>query len=255
MPKKLSIITVCFRAKDSLPSTFESVAEQSLPEAMEYLVVDGASDDGTLELIEANKERIHAYVSEPDKGIYDAMNKGLDMASGDYILFLNAGDRLAHPKVVEQLLPWMEQDMDLLYSDCWIVDSEGNPLGLRSALGTQSIGPGLTWKDFKYGMRICHQCFIPKRSLCPRYDEHWKISADIDWEIQIMKKARSLHYLEEPIAKFLHGGASHKQLNRAWKERYQVLGKHFGWGPNLVHHAYIGLRAIALILKKGGRYW
>src|SRR5690606_41497725 len=91
MTPVLSIITVTFNCRDLLPRTLESVQEQSFP-GIEHVVVDGASTDGTLDLIRAHADRLGSWVSEPDKGIYDAMNKGLHMARGEYVLFLNAGD-------------------------------------------------------------------------------------------------------------------------------------------------------------------
>ena len=103
MPK-LSIITITYQAEAYLERTFKSVFEQGLADEIDYIVVDGASKDRTLEIIKANKSQINQFISEKDKGIYDAMNKGMQLAKGDYILFLNAGDTFASPNNLKKIV-------------------------------------------------------------------------------------------------------------------------------------------------------
>jgi hypothetical protein len=113
----------------------------------------------------------------------------------------------------------------------------------------------LSWKDFKYGMLVCHQAFIAKRSIAPLFDLQYKLSSDIDWEIQVLKNSRHVLKSAAPICHYLMGGASVQNLQQSWKERYQVLKLHFGLLPNLINHLIILARGLVFALKKQGKYW
>ena len=132
MSAKLSIITITYQAEKYLERTIQSVLNQGHQDAIEYIVIDGASKDATLAIIEKYTNQIDQFVSEPDKGIYDAMNKGLQRASGDYVIFMNAGDRFADEKTVGQLISAMESNPDVIVGDAMFVDEAGKTLGLRS---------------------------------------------------------------------------------------------------------------------------
>jgi len=254
MPK-LSIITITYQAEAYLERTLQSVFEQDCAAEIDYIVVDGASKDRTLEIIEANKKQINQFISEKDKGIYDAMNKGIQLAKGDYILFLNAGDTFASATTLKNILKELEQNPDVLYGEAVFVNNEGVHLGLRSEVTPHRLPAGLTWEDFRFGMLVCHQAFIAKRSIAPLFNLHYKLSSDIDWEIRVLKKSQTILKSKAPICHYLMGGASVQNLQRSWKERYEVLKSHFGLLPNLFNHLVIIGRGLIFAFKKQGKYW
>ena len=160
---KFSIITVTYNAGKVLKDTIESVISQTY-HSFEYLIIDGGSKDNTLHIVNQYKDRIHRIVSEPDQGLYDAMNKGIRLATGDYLCFLNAGDKL-HGMDTLQLMVHSMQKLkelpDVLYGETAIVDSNGHFLRMRRLSTPQE----LTWKSFQKGMLVCHQAFFAKREL------------------------------------------------------------------------------------------
>jgi glycosyltransferase involved in cell wall biosynthesis len=255
MSAKLSIITITYQAEQYLERTIQSVLAQGHRAEIEYLVIDGASKDGTLSIIEAYKSDIDCIVSEPDRGIYDAMNKGMQLATGDYLIFMNAGDAFADNNTVERLLAAMGQKPDVIVGDALFIDMEGKTLGLRSEVTPHRIPEKLTWESFQYGMVICHQSFIAKRTIAPMFDLTYRLSSDIDWEIKCLKLSHKTIQLDIPICRYLTGGASVQNLKRSWQERYQVLNSHFGLGKTLWAHIKIITRGVQFAINKGGKYW
>ena len=151
---KFSIITVTYNAGAVLEDTIQSVITQTYKN-VEYIIVDGGSKDRTLQIIEQYKEHIHTVISEPDKGLYDAMNKGIKLATGDYLCFLNAGDELHEDDTLQLMVHSITESTlpDVLYGDTAIVDEEGHFLHMRRLSAPEK----LTWKSFKQGMLVCHQ--------------------------------------------------------------------------------------------------
>jgi hypothetical protein len=135
------------------------------------------------------------------------------------------------------------------------VDEAGKALGLRSEVTPHKIPKHLTWKSFQYGMVICHQSFIAKRTMAPRFDLNFRLSSDIDWEIQCLKLSSKTTQLTIPICRYLTGGASVQNLKRSWQERYLVLKRHFGLWETLWAHVNIIFRGIQFAMQKGGKYW
>jgi glycosyltransferase involved in cell wall biosynthesis len=160
----LSIITITYNAEQFLERTLQSVLKQS-DQHFEYLIIDGKSKDSTLSIAEKYKDRIDVLISEPDNGLYDAMNKGQAKASGKYIWFMNAGDEIADENTVSKLLHLLKDDPDVVYSDTYMVDNVGKVLGLRSEILPHKVPEVLSWEKFKLGMLICHQSFVVKKSL------------------------------------------------------------------------------------------
>lgn len=255
MSAKLSIITITYQAEQYLERTIQSVLAQGNRKDIEYIIIDGASKDGTLDLIETYKNQLNRIVSEPDKGIYDAMNKGMQQATGDYLIFMNAGDSFADNNTVERILAAMGQKPDVIVGDALFVDLEGKAMGLRTEVTPHKIPTKLTWESFQYGMVICHQAFIAKRSMAPLFDLTYRLSSDIDWEIKCLKLSHKTIQLDIPICRYLTGGASVQNLKRSWQERYQVLNSHFGFWKTLFAHVQIITRGLQFAIKKGGKYW
>ena len=154
MQPRISIITICYNAASTITRTLRSVSAQTYPN-IQYLIIDGASKDNTLELVRELAPEAEVY-SERDKGIYDAMNKGLDRATGDYVWYVNAGDALASPTTVEDLVRATctgDSLPDVLYGDTRLIDAEDHDLGLRRLRPPHQ----LDWRSFRSGMLVCHQ--------------------------------------------------------------------------------------------------
>jgi glycosyltransferase involved in cell wall biosynthesis len=249
----ISIITITYNAEQFLERTIQSILAQT-DQDFEYIIVDGKSKDGTLAIAEKYKSRVNKLISEPDNGLYDAMNKGLKNATGDFVWFMNAGDEINDKEVVARIVQSVTQQTDVLYGDTFFVDNDGNLQGLRSEITPHRLPKDLKWQDMKLGMLVCHQAFIARKSIAPLYMEN-NLSADIDWEIECLKRAKEVKYLDFVVAKYLTGGISNKQLKRSLLDRYEVLKKHFGFMGAISAHVQILFRGLGLILKNRGKYW
>ena len=230
---KLSVITIVYNNVRDIERTVLSVLNQTYPN-IEYLVIDGASSDGTLEILKKYEGRLAKLISEKDKGIYDAMNKGLALASGDYILFMNSGDELYASDTVENVFA-SAPDADIYYGETEMYDEDWNSLGQRRHKAPETF----SWKDFKYGMSISHQAIYIRRSLTEPYDLQYKLSADIDWIIKAAKKAVKIVNTRMYVAKYLVGGMSKKKHRQSLIERFHIFSKHYGLIPNVFNHAVI----------------
>lgn len=255
MTKLLSIITITFQAEKYIERTLQNVIQQPGFDQVEYLVIDGASKDRTLEIIENYREKIDVLISEKDQGIYDAMNKGLAAACGKYVLFMNAGDTFATKDTLSYILQDLQNSPDVLYGETNYITESGEVLGTRSQLTPQKLPQKAVWQDFKYGMVICHQSFIAKRSIAPFYDLKYHLSSDVDWEIKCLKAAKRIVRTDYLIANYLIGGASVNHLKKSWTERYQVLSAHFGTISTIFHHLFIIFRGFTFAWKRKGKYW
>ncbi len=249
----ISIITVTYNAGEFLDRTLQSIHNQTCKD-FEVILVDGGSTDNTLQIAQKYSGFISKNLSEPDRGIYDAMNKGLSLATGTFVWFINAGDEIASDTIVEEISEKLKPESDLLYGDCLFVNSAGNVRGKRSELTPHKIHAAVTWRDMKYGMLVSHQSLLVKRTLAPLYDIN-NLSADVDWEIECFKRAQKIVFLDKPISRYLEGGVSNKRLKTSLKDRFLVLQKHFGVINNLINHIYILLRGLNLIFRNRGRYW
>lgn len=241
---KFSIITVTYNAEATVEDTIQSVIAQTYRH-IEYIVIDGASKDRTLSIVEKYRDSITHLVSEPDKGLYDAMNKGIRLATGDYLCFLNAGDSFHEDDTLQQMVHTLKggELPDVLYGETALVDHEGHFLRMRRL----SAPEVLTWKSFRQGMLVCHQAFFAKRSLVEDYDPAYRFSADFDWCIRVMKKARTLHNTHLLIIDYLQEGMTTQNRKASLKERFRIMAKHYGWVSTVAYHAWFVFRAI---LKK-----
>ena len=237
-----SIITVTFNAVETLEATIQSVISQTYHH-VEYLIIDGASTDGTLAIIESYKDRITKVISEPDKGLYDAMNKGLALATGDYVCFLNAGDRLHEDDTLEKMVHSMhllEVLPDVLYGETEIVNKAGHFVRMRRL----STPEKLTWKSFRNGMLVCHQAFFAKRALAEPYDLKYRFSSDFDWCVKIMKKSKVLHNTHLTLIDYLEEGMTTRNHKASLKERFWIMSKHYGFFSTMLYHLWFVLRAL-----------
>ena len=242
---KLSVITVVYNDVHHMERTMHSVFNQTYPN-IEYLIIDGGSTDGTVGIIKKHENQITKYISEKDKGIYDAMNKGLALASGDYVLFMNSGDEIYAPDTIEQIFA-SQADADIYYGETEMYSENWQRLGQRRHKAPEKF----TWKSFKYGMNICHQAIYIKRSLVQPYDLKYHLSADIDWIIKAAKQANQIVNTKQYVAKYLSGGMSKKKHFQSLKERFQIFSKHYGLIPTVMNHVIIALRLIIHFIRRG----
>ncbi|NDV81630.1 glycosyltransferase family 2 protein [Bacteroides sp. 51] len=242
---KFSIITVTYNAEKVLEDTIQSVIAQTYHH-IEYIIIDGASKDTTPAIIEKYRPYIHILVSEPDKGIYDAMNKGLALATGDYLCFLNAGDSLREDDTLMRMVQSIHSTglPDVLYGETALVDEQRHFLRMRRLSAPET----LTWKSFKQGMLVCHQAFFAKRSLAEPYDLRYRYSSDFDWCIRIMKKSKTLHNTQLTIIDYLEEGMTTANRKASLKERFRIMAKHYGWASTICYHLWFVLR---LLTKPG----
>lgn len=248
----VSIITVVFNSRDLLEKTLQSIINQDYPRK-ELVIIDGGSTDGTLDIIKKYEKKIGFWSSEKDKGIYDAMNKGLQAATGDYLIFINSGD-LLEENVLSAIFDSPEEPADIYYGETNMMDESGKVLGTRSEVTTRKLPGRMTWKDMKYGMVVSHQSVLVKKEIAPLYNLEFTCSADIDWVIRCLKASRTVVNTKLVISSFLTGGFSGKQRRRCLEERFKVYVSHYGLLETLRVHLYIGIRGLYHKLVKGKNY-
>lgn len=243
-----------FNGENLLPGTMESVLRQTYPN-LEYLVIDGASKDRSLQIIQGYEDIMPylRWISEPDRGLYDAMNKGLRMATGDFVQFLNAGDWLHAPDTLEKMARLVTPQTGVLYGETMLVDDERHPHGTMSELSTRKCPKHLSWKKYLGGMLVVHQSFMPRRALAPEYQAAAELCADYDWCIEILKKSQSNVFVGEIITDYLMGGLSKKRHQQSLRNRFDVMRKHFGLIPTLFAHAMIVIRALLHRITRWGK--
>lgn len=255
-PIKFTVVTVTYNAASLIARTIESVEQQDHP-AVEHLIIDGNSTDATLEMVHHYMERNSVAqvqhevncLSEPDEGIYDAMNKAFSLMTGRYIVFLNAGDTFPTPTTLSELAALAESQSRhpaVIFGDTNIVDAEGRFIRPRRLAPSAD----LTWHDFKQGMLICHQAFYARTDIASgiNYDRRYRFSADYDWTLRIMKEAErrgeSMKYSGSVVACYLSEGATLRNHRRSLWERLLIMARHFGWPTALTQHGWFVIRAI-----------
>ena len=259
----LSIVTITYNASVVIGATLRSVASQRVPAAaeqpaFEHLIVDGASTDDTLRFVEAGGTDAVRVVSEPDRGIYDAMNKALRLAEGDYVMFLNAGDAFADSDCLARIVSTLRRARPLIaYGQTDIVDEQRQVTGHRHLTAPER----LSWRDFKRGMLVCHQAFVVKRAIAPLYDLNYRYSADYDWCLKCLREAQRLidngeaqadaiHYLgDEPIIHFLDGGTTTAHHRASLWERYRLMCRHYGVITATLQHLSFIPRLLSRLLR------
>lgn len=258
-PLKISVITVVRNAAPLLDITMRSVEAQDYP-YVEHLVIDGNSDDDTLTLVhhymERNSRRDVPHeincLSEADNGIYDAMNKGLSLFTGRYVVFLNAGDTFHSSTTLSLVAETAEKgtmQAGVVYGNTDIVGADGTFIRHRRLAPPEN----LSWEHFKSGMLVCHQAFYARADLARemRYDLRYRYSADFDWCIRIMQLARKrdarIMGTSAVVANYLQGGASARFRRRSLIERFRIMTRYFGWTTTLAEHLWFVVR---LFVKK-----
>lgn len=253
---RITYVTITYNAASVLRRTLDSILCQDYSEIV-HLIIDGASTDTTLQLVDDYIERSNAsggghriqVTSEPDKGIYDAMNKGLRSIEGDYVCFLNAGDFLPAPDTVSKIVAKVESCASLpavLYGDTDIVDSEGRFLHHRRLSPPEQ----LSWRSFRQGMLVCHQAFYARNdfAIATPYDQQYRYSADVDWCIRVMKAAAKENVpmlnLKMVVANYTEEGQTTVHHRESLWERYRVMERHYGRVQTFLLHCWFVVRSL-----------
>lgn len=254
-----TVVTVTYNAFHTLHRTLQSVAEQDLS-AVEHLIIDGCSTDHTLSLVHqyvadntvSSLPHLIRVVSEPDEGLYDAMNKALALASGEYIVFLNAGDTFASPQTLSQLIG----DTGISYADPYnpavlyghtdLVDDGGHFLRHRRLQPADH----LSWRDFQMGMLVCHQSFYVRSDIARqiKYDKRYRFSADFDWCIRIMKYAQRRRMkivgTQKVLTHYLSEGMTTRNHRASLLERFSIMATHYGVFTAVCCHLWFVVRSV-----------
>lgn len=212
---KVSIITVSYNSAKTIRDTIESVLSQDYSD-IEYIVIDGGSTDGTIEIVNQYREHISRVVSESDRGIYDAMNKGIALAEGDVIGFLNSDDMYVSSFSVSQLMtPIRTQGVDAAFSDLVVVDAIETEKVVRY-YDSSYFSP----KKFRFGWMPAHPTFFAKKSaykLAGNYSLDYQIAADYEILVRMLYVHQLKYaYIQKPLVKMRKGGASSASLRSNW---------------------------------------
>lgn len=228
---KVSVITVTYNAATQLRATLANLAKADYPN-LEVVVIDGASGDDTLEVIGDFSGLISYWSSEPDKGIYDAMNKGIRASTGDYLWFINAGDFIYDPGILSEIFPQGAPSADIYYGETLIVSASGERMGLRR----KKLPDRLTWRSFRHGMVVSHQSIIVSRKVAPMYNLSYRYASDVEWVLLSLKNARSIVNTGRIMSEFAEGGISSRARKASLRERFRIMRKYFGLIPTLLSH-------------------
>jgi len=223
MLKKFSIITVVYNAKDDLAKTVQSIQSQNL-NLFEHIIVDGGSTDGTLEYIQSLNHKNIDYISEKDKGIYDAMNKGIDLSTGEYLLFLNAADTFASDKTLEIVFDRIiENKTDIIYGGSNVYTENGKFLTSLKPLSFSKKNLN------KYATRTaCHQSIFVHKSIVKHYSDKYRLKGELNWYYELLESSKeiSIVKLDNMICNYYLGGTGDKNFLENYFERLNVTWMH-----------------------------
>lgn len=225
MATTVSIITVCRNAQDTIEETINSVLSQTYPN-IEYIVIDGNSTDNTVSVVEKYKKRLACFISEPDNGMYDAMNKGIKVAKGDILYFLNTDDVLYHPSAISNIVKHFSEDnFDFLYCDILMFDKDTGQCHIKKHNRVN--------KTFLYTNAIPQQAVLYRRRAfekCGNFSTEYKIVSDRDWLLKaFLRHKLKSKYVGIPVALFTQGGLSNneKYENLHAQERQRMKKAYF----------------------------
>ena len=244
----ITVVTVVFNGRDLIEKTIQSVIKQTY-QNIEYIIIDGGSTDGTLDVIKKYVNKIDYLVSEPDEGIYHAMNKGIRRAKGDWIYFINAGDSLFSVKTLENLqLDLLSNATDVFYGNFNVIDSQ-------TGLGTFHNMQEIIDINFLLKSNICHQALIYKTKLFANfkgYEAMYQICADYDKLLQLFLAGKSIKKVNLTMCNYLEDGRSRKSYITSNIERLAIIKSRFGFVPKyyVAYHYTLISRAFIYSLRR-----
>ena len=239
--KTLSIVTVVFNDLNGLKETYTSLKSQTFTN-FEWIVIDGGSTDGTKEFIKNKNQLISNFISEPDNGIFDAMNKGIKLATGTWITFLNAGDTYTRPTILEYIFSQNISNKTFIYSDMFLLDHSGKKVRYLKA-------EPLSKTSITKGMIACHQTMFVRLSVCPNYNPKFKCQGDLNWVMDIFENLNTseLLYLNIDSVYYKSGGFSDNQLFNQLKTHVRLIISRYGFWMLLA-------RIPRLVRRYAGKY-
>lgn len=234
-----SIITITFNAANELPATLESVKCQTVTD-YEHLIIDGASTDDTVEVAKSARIASMRIVSEPDKGLYDAMNKGMRLATGKYLIFLNAGDAFHSATSLQEIKHSINLYgfPDVVYGQTQIVNARREFVSMRHLTAPEH----LSFRSFRKGMLVCHQAFVVSRAIAEPYDLSYRFSADYEWCLRCLKKMDVSAYTGTILIDYLADGLTDKNHKASLKERFDIMCRYYGTWHTVVRHVGFFMR-------------
>lgn len=238
---KISIITICYNSEKTIAHTLQSVAEQNY-ENLEYVIVDGASKDNTLKVAEHFKNKISRLISEPDQGIYDAMNKGLNLVTGDIIGILNSDDFYVDNNVISKIAKRFDDPaVDCVHADLYYVNKDNTAQIVRHWKSC-AYSPGA----FRKGWHPAHPTFFVRKRVYEKYglfDLNFNLAADFELMLRFLEryKINSIH-LPEPVVRMRLGGATSKNIKNIIEQNIECY-KAFKVNGIKVSYLYAFLRA------------
>jgi glycosyltransferase involved in cell wall biosynthesis len=217
--KKISVVTVTYNASKDLEKTIESVISQTYFPHIEYIVIDGNSKDNTKDIIKKYEKYISHWTSEPDKGIYDAMNKGIHWATGEWINFMNAGDVFTKNTILEEIFSKDFQTIDIIYGNYIIAYQQYKKLKYTPS----------PLNDFYKGMIINHQSTFVKTILAKShpYDTRLTIACDYEQLFTFYREGKRFQHVDIFVAEFAAGGASTAKKIVYLKECKHIASQYF----------------------------
>lgn len=238
-----SIITVTFNAEDTVGATLASVRSQTCT-LYEHLIIDGASTDSTLALCRDGATERQRLFSEPDRGLYDAMNKGIVRSAGKYLIFLNAGDTFHSSSTLQKIANTIisENYPGVVYGQTDIVDAARCKVADRHLMAPEK----LSLKSFAEGMVVCHQAFVALRRIAGHFDTGYRFSADYEWCIRVLQHSRHNVLIPETIVDYLAEGVTTRNRTASLRERFRIMCRYYGVLPTVWRH----LRFIPRFLRR-----
>ena len=246
---KISIITVCYNAEKTIEKTIKSIVSQAYKH-IEYIIIDGASTDGTLNIIKRYKDNIDVLVSEKDNGIYDAMNKGINAATGDIIYLLNSDDYFFNDHIVDNIVKEFEEnpELELIYGKVKFFNIPKERQFMRN------------YDDVTFEAKtmlqlirliIPNQCIFAKKSLFNKIglnNTKYKSNADYDWFLRAVKNNTKMKFLNQYIAFYNYQGLSYKTRNVLLAEKIIIVFRNISLPYFIIYFIYASTRKIKSLL-------
>lgn len=228
-----SIITVTYNASKTILATLSSVLEQTYTN-YEHIIMDGASKDTTMEIISKLKNSKLKVYSERDNGLYDAMNKAMSVTTGEYLIFLNAGDTFHSADTLQIIADTINNHNypGIIYGQTQLVNENRQRIGDRHLIAPKE----LTLQSFSNGMMVCHQAFIALRRIAGMYDLKYRYSADYEWCIRCLQHSRRNIYIDSTLIDYLYEGLTTANRKASLIERFKIMCYYYGTIPTIIRH-------------------
>lgn len=246
---KITVVTVCFDSKETIRETIESVLGQ-IYDNLEYIIVDGGSSDGTVEIVKEYSDRIETFISEPDRGIYDAMNKGVQVASGEIISFLNSDDVYVDNSVLSEVSDMFERSKcSMLCGDVELVNKNG--VSKRLWRGRCSNNRFWFLRQLPHPGLFVQKAWLDRMSM--PFDDKYQIAADLKQQLVLrLEFGLAPHFLNRTIVRMALGGASTSGLKSyidGWKESRSVYNEVMGYGGVIYSSAKVLLKLRQIFVR------